>query len=122
MEHIVEIDDGQCVPNVASAHSQQPLHQPLQRPSTGPSPFEVGLFSYPIQPWTNRNAQLSQWFNYGLNPATWSRYALTQISLYQQYKQSVQQSDLTRPAKQSANPTSVPANSTVNVDDVLELH
>ena len=61
-------------------------HAALKKPVDGPSMFEVGLASYPVQPWTNRNAKLSQWFNYGLNPATWSKYSLSQIAMYQRFK------------------------------------
>lgn len=52
-----------------------------RRVGNGPSPFEVSLTTYPMQPWTNKNANLSQWFNYGLNPATWSRHACEQASI-----------------------------------------
>ena len=55
---------------------------PLVKPFSGPTPFEVSLTSYPMQPWTNRNASLNQWFNYGLNPSTWTRYAIQQMALY----------------------------------------
>ena len=54
----------------------------LQKPSAGPSPFDVSLMSYKSQPWMYRNAQLSQWFNYGLNPSTWSAYSVKQLELY----------------------------------------
>lgn len=56
--------------------------KPLARPSAGPSPFEVSLTTYPMQPWHARNADLSQWFNYGLNPSTWSKYAHEQTQLW----------------------------------------
>jgi hypothetical protein len=42
-------------------------------------PFEVSLTSYSMQPWTNRNVDLSQWFNYGFNPSTWSKYCMEQL-------------------------------------------
>jgi hypothetical protein len=54
---------------------------PIQRPSNGPSPFEVPLTAYSTQPWTNRNVDLSQWFNYGLNPKTWTLYCVEQMRL-----------------------------------------
>ena len=54
----------------------------MKRPSAGPSPFDVSLGTYPMQPWTNKNANLRQWFNYGLNPSTWSTYALDQLKKY----------------------------------------
>lgn len=54
----------------------------MYRPARGPSPFEVSLFSYNMQPWNNRNADLRQWFNFGLNPTTWTQYSLMQIKLF----------------------------------------
>jgi hypothetical protein len=54
----------------------------LQRSGIGPSPFEISLFSYSTQPWTNRNANLSEWFNYGFNPTTWTKYCLEQINIF----------------------------------------
>lgn len=57
------------------------LAQPLTRPSHGPSPFEVSLKTFPMQPWTSRSSNLSQWFNYGLNPTTWTQYCLRQTKL-----------------------------------------
>lgn len=87
METILQIDD-QVPPAAAGAgHAGRVEPKKLTKPSVGPSPFEVGLASYPIQPWTNRNAKLSQWFNYGFNPATWSKYSLAQIAMYQKFKQ-----------------------------------
>jgi hypothetical protein len=50
----------------------------IQMPNR-PCPFDVSLTVYPMQPWTQKNANLSQWFNYGLNPSTWSNYCLKQI-------------------------------------------
>lgn len=58
----------------------------LGRGGPGPSPFEVGLSTFPVQPWTNHNADPSQWFNYGMNPATWSKYALQQLKVWESYK------------------------------------
>ena len=55
---------------------------PLIKQGLGPSPFEVSLTTYPMQPWTNRNVNLRQWFNYGLNPATWTKYAINQMALF----------------------------------------
>jgi hypothetical protein len=46
-----------------------------------PSPFEVPLSMYMMQPWNNRNVNLQQWFNYGLTPATWTTYCRTQMDL-----------------------------------------
>ena len=57
------------------------LGAPLTRPAAGPSPFEVSLKTYPMQPWTARTSGLSQWFNYGLNPTTWTQYSLRQMQL-----------------------------------------
>lgn len=54
----------------------------LVKPSSGPGPFDVSLGTYPMQPWTNKNANLKQWFNYGFNPSTWSTYALEQQKKY----------------------------------------
>ena len=54
----------------------------LTRPNVGPSPFEVSLFSYKTQPWMNKNVDLTQWFNYGLNPMTWTKYSIQQIELF----------------------------------------
>jgi hypothetical protein len=54
----------------------------LGRPTVGPSVFDVSLNTYPVQPWINPKAQMSQWFNYGFNPATFTRYALRQTELY----------------------------------------
>lgn len=55
---------------------------PLVKQGQGPSPFEVSLTSYPMQPWANRNVNLRQWFNYGLNPATWTKYAMEQMAMF----------------------------------------
>ena len=87
MDSILQIDDDH--PAAAGAGHTAITIEPkkLIKPSVGPSPFEVGLASYPIQPWTNRNAKLSQWFNYGFNPATWSKYSLAQIAMFQKFKQ-----------------------------------
>lgn len=54
----------------------------LKRPSSGPSPFEISLMTYPVQPWINRKVNLNQWFNYGLNPTTWTKYAISQINIF----------------------------------------
>jgi hypothetical protein len=54
----------------------------LERSGVGPSPFEVSLFSYSTQPWTNRNANLVEWFNYGFNPTTWTKYCLQQMNIF----------------------------------------
>jgi hypothetical protein len=62
--------------------------QAMKRPTNGPSPFDVSLGTYPMQPWTNKNANLRQWFNYGLNPSTWSTYALDQLKKYEKCKES----------------------------------
>ena len=87
---ILQIDDaGHAGSQSGPAAAGAPKN--LSKPSAGPSPFEVGLASYPIQPWTNRNAKLSQWFNYGFNPATWSKYSLAQIAMYQKFKQEERQ-------------------------------
>jgi hypothetical protein len=60
------------------------IQGPLVRPSAGPSPFEVSLKTYPMQPWTARSTSgLSQWFNYGLNPTTWTQYSLRQMQLFE---------------------------------------
>ena len=55
----------------------------LGRPTTGPNVFEVALSNYPVQPWLNSNANLSQWFNYGFNPSSFTRYCIQQTKLYQ---------------------------------------
>lgn len=52
---------------------------PMTRPSNGPSPFEVPLQAYTLSPWTSRNADHAQWFNYGLSPPTWTQYAKEQM-------------------------------------------
>ena len=62
----------------------------LGRPTVGPSVFDVSLNTYPVQPWINPTAQMSQWFNYGFNPATFTRYALQQTRLSQQSQHSQQ--------------------------------
>ena len=62
------------------------LTVPLTRPSAGPSPFEVSLKTYPVQPWTSKTSGLSQWFNYGLNPTTWTQYCLRQMQLFEASK------------------------------------
>jgi hypothetical protein len=88
----------------------------LKKPVDGPSMFEVGLASYPVQPWTNRNAKLSQWFNYGLNPATWSKYSLAQIAIYSRYKAA------SEPAAGASQPASRGLKrEATNVDDVLQI-
>jgi hypothetical protein len=43
-----------------------------------PTVFTVPLDAYAFQPWFNHHPQLSQWFNYGLTPATWTTYAKVQ--------------------------------------------
>lgn len=48
---------------------------------SGPSPFDISLKNYPYQPWTSLNADLRQWFNYGLNPTTWAAYCVEQQKL-----------------------------------------
>jgi len=53
----------------------------VQRPYASINPFEVSLTSYSYQPWTNKHVDLTQWFNYGLNPSTWSKYCLKQIEI-----------------------------------------
>lgn len=63
--------------------SDKTQHVHMARPNNAPGPFDVGLGSYPMQPWTNKNANLKQWFNYNLNPSTWSSYALDQLKKYQ---------------------------------------
>jgi hypothetical protein len=63
-----------------------PMAKAMRRPNGAPSPFDVGLGSYPMQPWTNKNANLSQWFNYKLNPSTWSTYALDQVKKYEAFQ------------------------------------
>ena len=48
------------------------------------SVFEVSLNSYPLQPWLHAKTNLNQWFNYGLNPTTWTRFSLQQIKLFKE--------------------------------------
>jgi hypothetical protein len=57
----------------------------LSRPTKGPNLFEVSLNTYPMQPWTSRS-QLSQWFNYGFNPTTFTRYSIQQTKLFAESK------------------------------------
>ena len=45
-----------------------------------PNIFNVPLESYAYQPWSTRGSYLSQWFNYGLTPTTWSAYATMQTN------------------------------------------
>ncbi len=81
MEHpTIELDDLDMAggPSGGTAPS---LAAPLVRPSQGPSPFEVSLKTYSMQPWTAKGAHLRQWFNYGLNPTTWTQYSLRQMEL-----------------------------------------
>jgi len=59
-----------------------------QKPFTATSVFEVSLTSYPMQPWTNKNVDLTQWFNYGLNPSTWSKYCIDQLAKSTAFQQS----------------------------------
>ena len=54
----------------------------LTRGGPAPSPFEVPLSMYLMQPWNNRNVNLQQWFNYGLTPATWNSYCIQQMEVY----------------------------------------
>lgn len=61
---------------------------PMKRPSNGPSPFEVSLSSYTLHPWSARSADLSQWFNYGFTPASWSAYAYQQVRLFHESQKS----------------------------------
>jgi len=56
----------------------------LKRPTNGPSVFEVSLNSYPLQPWLHAKTNLNQWFNYGLNPTTWTRFSLQQLKLFKE--------------------------------------
>lgn len=58
------------------------IDEKLSRPTNGPAVFEVSLTSYPLQPWVHAKTNLNQWFNYGLNPTTWTRYSLQQIKLF----------------------------------------
>jgi len=60
---------------------EEVLNVKVGRPTVGPSIFEVSLNNYPVQPWLNPRAPLSQWFNYGFNPATFTRYAMQQTNL-----------------------------------------
>lgn len=46
--------------------------------------FSVPLSAYAFQPWSNRHPNLSQWFNYGLTPSTWERYAADQLAKHEQ--------------------------------------
>lgn len=60
------------------------VHKPvLIRPEslkiTVPSVFDVSLHMYAFQPWTKSN-HYAQWFNYDLNPATFSAYSQQQIA------------------------------------------
>jgi len=59
----------------------------LKKPTNGPSIFDVPLSAYNMQPWLNRNANLQQWFNYGLTPETWTLYANRQLYLYERLKE-----------------------------------
>lgn len=68
----------------------------MQRPSNGPSPFEVSLNSYSLHPWTSRNADVSQWFNYGLTPTTWTEYAVQQTRLWKASLAAAKQDDVHR--------------------------
>lgn len=65
---------------------QQPVKRQtaaaLKKPSAGPTPFQVSLASYTLHPWTSRNADLSQWFNYDLNPASWTQYCIEQMRIW----------------------------------------
>ena len=58
--------------------------KPLVKPFHSASPLEVSLTSYPMQPWTNKNVDLKQWFNYGFNPSTWSKYCIEEMAKSQQ--------------------------------------
>lgn len=46
-----------------------------------PNVFNVPLATYAFQPWGNRHPNLSQWFNYGLTPATWTAYCQQQLRM-----------------------------------------
>jgi hypothetical protein len=46
-----------------------------------PTVFSVPLSLYAYQPWSNRHPNLSQWFNYGLTPTTWTAYCQQQLTL-----------------------------------------
>ena len=72
---VVDESEGIAVPQATQQAS-------FQKHSAGPCPFEVSLKTYPMQPWTNKNVDLSQWFNYGLNPSTWASYCVAQMNLY----------------------------------------
>lgn len=55
----------------------------VERFDSKPNVFSVSLLSYPFQPWSNAHADVSQWFNYGLNPTTWAAYSLRQMQIYE---------------------------------------
>lgn len=58
-------------------------HQMVERFGSKPTLFSVSLLSYPFQPWSNAHADVTQWFNYGLNPTTWAAYSLKQLHIYE---------------------------------------
>jgi len=68
--------------DVADANAVQ-RQQDYKKPFHTTSPFEVSLTSFTFQPWTNKNVDLKQWFNYGFNPSTWSSYCVKQVMLLQ---------------------------------------
>jgi hypothetical protein len=72
------MDDFEILTNDVAEEPKQKVK--TTRRSNGPSPFEVSLTNYPNQPWISNNVKLNQWFNYGLNPVTWSRYCLKQMN------------------------------------------
>lgn len=67
-----------------------PFVEGLEKPwnNACASPFEIPLDAYTMKPWNNRNVNLSQWFNYGLNPHTWTTYAHRQMAIYKKSKQN----------------------------------
>ena len=64
---------------VNDSNSTNILKASFKKPFDTTNAFQVSLTSYPMQPWTNKNVDLKQWFNYGLNPSTWSKYCIDEM-------------------------------------------
>jgi hypothetical protein len=81
------MDVPQEIQVVIQEQDEVPTIAGLRKPFDGACPFEIPLDAYTMKPWNNRNVNLSQWFNYGLTPATWTVYANRQMAMYKKSKE-----------------------------------
>ena len=67
---------------IAEDQPERIVPKGLKRTGIAPSPFEISLMTYPTKPWENKMSNLSEWFNYGFNPTTWTKYCIDQMTLF----------------------------------------